>query len=380
MPTPFRAARDLLQAAVRGRVAPCAVVEVGRAGGMAWREAVGSLGYESASPPASVDTVFDLASLTKAIATTTIAMRLVDAGRLRVDDAVGRWIAGWTDADRASVTVLDLLEHASGLPAVRPLYEDGSGRAAIERLIAGTPLVHAPRTRSVYSDLGFMLLGFILEDAGGATLDRQFEDIVSEFGLAADGGVLRFGPVNASTMDVARGVAPTQFDPWRGRLLQGEADDRNGAALGGVAGHTGLFGSVGAVGRFAREILHACLPSSDQRPTIAARATLARFLSRSSVPASSRALGWDTMLPTSSCGTRMSERAVGHTGFTGTSLWIDPAADVYAVLLTNRVHPRAESGELIRNLRRGFHDAVMADVTRANEERRTKNEEARPQR
>jgi CubicO group peptidase (beta-lactamase class C family) len=159
-------------------------------------------------------------------------------------------------------------------------------------------------------------------------------------------------------------VAPTQVDEWRGgRLLRGEVDDRNGAALDGVAGHTGLFGTLVAVSRFARGILRARLGREDNG--LARPSTVARFLQRSSVPGSSRALGWDTMLPSSSCGTRMSAEAFGHTGFTGGSIWIDPVARIYAVLLTNRVHPQAGSPDPIRDLRRAFHDEVWERITKA---------------
>jgi CubicO group peptidase (beta-lactamase class C family) len=150
-------------------------------------------------------------------------------------------------------------------------------------------------------------------------------------------------------------TAPTDVDPWRGRLLIGEVEDENTAALGGAAGQAGLFGTAAAVGECARHLLQIL----DGRVGVFTRRTLAEFISRrSDIPGSSRALGWDTMLPTSSCGTRMSARAFGHTGFTGTSLWIDPERDVYVVLLTNRVHPTREHNA-IRAVRPAVHDAVM---------------------
>jgi CubicO group peptidase (beta-lactamase class C family) len=153
-------------------------------------------------------------------------------------------------------------------------------------------------------------------------------------------------------------TAPTERDPWRQRLLVGEVHDENAAALGGVAGHAGLFGTAPAVGAFARHLLQVL----DGRTGVFAEASLRRFVSRrAGVAASSRALGWDTMLPTSSCGTRMSPAAFGHTGFTGTSLWLDPATGVYVVLLTNRVHP-ARDNDAIQRVRPALHDAVMSEV------------------
>jgi CubicO group peptidase (beta-lactamase class C family) len=153
-------------------------------------------------------------------------------------------------------------------------------------------------------------------------------------------------------------IAPTEYDAWRGRLLVGEVHDENAAALGGIAGHAGLFGTAAAVGSYARHLLQVL----DGRNGVVRRTTLEEFITkRSDVPGSSRALGWDTMLPTSSCGSKMSPRAFGHTGFTGTSLWIDPEKNVYVVLLTNRVHPTRENNA-IKQVRPAVHDAVMSEL------------------
>jgi CubicO group peptidase (beta-lactamase class C family) len=153
-------------------------------------------------------------------------------------------------------------------------------------------------------------------------------------------------------------TAPTERDPWRHRLLVGEVHDENAAALGGVAGHAGLFGTAPAVGAFARHLFQIL----DGRTGVVAEASLRHFVARrEGVPDSSRALGWDTMLPTSSCGTRMSAAAFGHTGFTGTSLWLDPSTGVYVVFLTNRVHPTRDNNA-IQRVRPALHDAVMGDV------------------
>jgi CubicO group peptidase (beta-lactamase class C family) len=354
MPALFERPRQILLDAVDRRVTPCAVAEVGHARGPIWRQAAGTLSYGESAPAATAATIFDLASLTKVVATTSLAMRLVERGRLHLQDPVRQHLPRWNRRDRASVTIGDLLEHASGLPALLPLYENGHGRPAFEEAVCDAALAYTPRTQSVYSDLGFMLLGFILADVGGAPLDAQFEGLAHELELARGSDVLRFGPLDGDAR-----VAPTQVDDWRGRLLRGEVDDRNGAALGGVAGHTGLFGTVAAVGRFAQGMLAAARSESSQATAPASADTVRRFLSGSTVPGSSRALGWDRMRPTSSCGTRMSADAFGHTGFTGTSMWMDPRADVYAVLLTNRVHPVATAADGIQALRRAFHDAVL---------------------
>ncbi len=336
----------ILAEGVREGAFPAAVVEVGNSTATLWTQAFGSLSGASDAPPATSGAVFDLASLTKVIATTTLAMRAVDRRLLDLDAPLTRWLADWRGRDRAVVTVADLLEHASGLTAHLPFFRDCRGRAEFERAISTLPLEYVPRAASVYSDLGFILLGFILEEVYGSTLDAAFRSVAEQH----DWGELRFRPPAAW-----RGrTAPTEVDSWRGRLLVGEVHDENAWALGGVAGHAGLFGTAAAVGCFARTIA----AGFQGRPSVMRAETLRRCMTRSAVPASSRALGWDTMLPTSSCGKRMSKAAVGHTGFTGTSLWIDPQADLYVVLLTNRVHP-TRANEAILRVRPALHDAVM---------------------
>jgi len=203
--------------------------------------------------------------------------------------------------------------------------------------ICEEPLEYPPRTQSIYSDPGFMLLGFALEHAAHAPLDRQFDGWrAREVGADVEIG---FNP--APTWRPR--IAPTE-NTALGEERRGEVHDENTRALGGVAAHAGLFGTAAAVGAIARWWMRS--PS------------LALFATKSSVPGSSRALGWDTMLPTSSCGTRMSSSAIGHTGFTGTSLWIDSANDLYVVILTNRVHP-SRDGEGMQDVRRAVHDAIL---------------------
>ncbi len=346
----FERARRVLEGGASARVYPSAVAEVGRAGGALGMLAVGRLSYEIDAAASGPHTVFDLASLTKVLATTTVAMRLVDQGRLDVAERVRHRLPAWSGGERDDVTVRDLMEHSSGLPRHRPYFGRMSGREAYERAICAEQLEYAPRSRSLYSDLGFMLLGFVLEDIGGAPLDAQF-DVWRDLALGP-GVPLRFGPADPEQ------TAPTEDDRWRRRVLRGEVHDENAAALGGVAAHAGLFGTGQAVGAAARWWLRLLAGSSSAGVSTA---TARRFIERSSVAGSSRALGWDTMLPTSSCGTRLSPQAIGHTGFTGTSLWIDPLRDLYVVLLANRVHP-TRGGEGIQEIRPAFHDAVVEDL------------------
>ena len=348
----FETSRGVMVRAVADRAFPAGVVEVGGPHGVLWREAFGRPSGDAAAAPCREDALFDLASLTKVVVTTTLAMRHVQAGRLGLDDRVSNRIASWRGADRADVTLADLLEHASGLTAYLPFYVDHAGRQEYEPAMCSLPLEYVPRTQSVYSDLGFMLLGFILEDVGEASLATQFTEVSRELGE----GALLFRP--AQTW--AGTLVPTEFDSWRGRVLVGDVHDENAWALGGAAGHAGLFGTAAGVGAFARSIL--CAMSGD--PGIVDPETLSRFLVPSGVRGSSRALGWDTMRVTSSCGRRMSTSAFGHTGFTGTSLWLDPVRDAYVALLTNRVHP-TRTNEAITPVRRALHDSIIEALDRA---------------
>jgi CubicO group peptidase (beta-lactamase class C family) len=207
----FSRVRDLLQDAIRREVFPCATIEVGRTNEVLFQDACGRHTYAHTAPVATIDTIFDLASMTKVLATTTIVMRLVDEGRLTLDDPVRRWIGAWQGVDRRTVTLADLLEHASGLTAHLPFYRDHTGRVDFEHAISTLPLEYPPRTRSIYSDLGFILLGFLATDAAnGADLDRQFTDIAQLLQL----GDIRYRPPSHWRPRIARTVAGTP--PSRG--------------------------------------------------------------------------------------------------------------------------------------------------------------------
>ena len=364
MPDAFAGPAALVREAIEAHVFPAAVVEVGNRDGVRWSAAAGAHTFDPLSTFATPGTIFDLASLTKVLATATLAMRAVDEGRLRLEDSVADRIDAWQGSDRSGVTVRDLLAHCAGLPAYLPFYRDYTGRREFEHAICTLPLEYPPRSASVYSDLGFMLLGFILEDAAtsdaarrsgtldpSASLDAQFHRVASFLTTEP----LTYRPPRAWRPF----TAPTEVDPWRGRLLVGEVHDENAWALGGVAGHAGVFGTAGAVGAFARAMLRTLAGEH----VLGAPETARVFAQRVRIPASSRALGWDTMLPTSSCGTRFSPTAIGHTGFTGTSLWIDFERDLYVVLLTNRVHPTRDN-EAIRAFRPRLHDAIVDAVER----------------
>ena len=342
MEAALKPARLVLEGALISRVFAAATVDVGSSAGSLWQDALET----------PFDTPFDLASLTKPIATTTVVMDLVSSDRISLDEPLARSFAEWRGDDRSGVTVRDLLEHASGL-AARLVDAPPSGRREFEHEICSMRLEYVPRTQSIYSDLGFILLGFLAGDRGAAPLDTQFGRLVASISPTLT-FVLPAGdrPRAAPTMALPE-------DRRRGRVLTGEVHDNYAAALGGVAGHAGLFGSAAAVGAFARAVLRAARGDASL-PALLTPALVRLFTTPSAVPGSSRALGWDTMRPTSSCGTRMSASAFGHVGFTGTSLWIDPDRDRYFVLLTNRAFTDA-SLDAMKDVRRTFHDA-LADL------------------
>ncbi len=345
---------DLLAGAIGRRVFPAAVAEIGHSGGPIWREAFGTLTFEARARAADESTIFDLASLTKPIATTNLVLDLTARNLVILAEPVAAFFDEWRGRDREQVTIQDLLEHASGLPA-RLLDAPPVLRQEFEHDICSMPLEYQPRSRSLYSDLGFVLLGFLVGDRGNGPLDAQFDAMIRRIGVLRDAGFLGFVVPN----DALGRTAPTRpldEDVRRGRVLVGDVHDNYAAALGGAAGHSGLFGTAAAVGALARAVLRAAL--GDRTLEVPFTPTLVtRAITKSVVPMSSRALGWDTMLPTSSCGTRLSPAAFGHVGFTGTSLWIDPVLDRYFVLLANRA---CDGGTLeeMREVRRAFHDAA----------------------
>jgi CubicO group peptidase (beta-lactamase class C family) len=370
---PVDEARRVVLDGVAARVFPAAAVEVGGSPGLIWADRFGRATFDEDAAPVTHDTIFDLASLTKPVATTSIVMQLVDAGALRLDARVADFFDEWRGVDREDVTIRDLLEHASGLPA-RLVDAPPETRREFAHEICSIKLEYPPRSGSIYSDLGFILLGFLVEDVAGASLAVLFDRVTridtvrlepgdapgtyrtvsqSPFDFAI-GDVLAFG-VPAEARAWAAPTEPMDVDPRRGRRLVGEVHDDYAAALTGVAGHAGLFATASGVGAFARAVLSAARDTDAALPLSHER--VVEFTRRSKVPGSSRALGWDTMLTTSSCGTRMSPQAFGHVGFTGTSLWIDPVRDRYFVLLTNRACGGG-SLDAMRTVRRAFHDAL----------------------
>lgn len=327
----------------------------------------GALGHAVITPrpiPAGRDTLYDLASLTKPLAGALIALGLESEGRLALDDPLARHLPRWAPRDeRSEITLVDLLAHRSGLPAWAPLYLHAADRDARIDWIAGLPPARPRGSEVVYSDLGYILLGFALEQAGRAPLDRLFADRVARpLGLAD----LLYRPPsawrpriaatesgNAREMELA-GAAASRYNGWRTEVIWGEVHDNNAFTLGGVSAHAGLFGTAGAVGAVARALLGPgeTLLGEAQRERL--RANLTPGLSEH------RSIGFQlASSPHGAAGRSLSPASFGHTGFTGTSLWIDPDSRRVYVLLTNRVHPRFRALDM-NAIRREFHEAAAS--------------------
>ncbi|MBN2371793.1 MAG: beta-lactamase family protein [Vicinamibacteria bacterium] len=330
---------------------PGAVIALGRRRSIAHLASFGKLTYEPEATQVRGDTLYDLASLTKVVATATIAMILVDDGVIDLESPVCRYLRGLRRRISERVTVARLLSHSSGLPAWRPLYREVSGRQAYIDRICAIDLEYEPGARSIYSDLGFILLGAVIEAAAGVDFESLMRERVCEPLGMHDTLYL---PNDARRIN----IAPTERDPWRGRILRGEAHDENAFAMGGVAPHAGIFGTAGDLARFARMMLGR---GRFEGKRFISEEVVARFTRRADVPGSTFALGWDT--PDrgggySTAGALFSAESFGHVGFTGTSLWIDPMRDLFLVLLTNRVHPD-RSNEKIREIRPAVADAAV---------------------
>ena len=357
-PSPFDAAHALLDSAQLARTFPAWAAEVGASDAVRWQARGGRLSFDTDAPATTQATLFDLASLTKPLATTSLILDLIEQQRLSLDTRVSAYLPEWRGDNRVTVTVRDLLEHTGGLSA-RLLAAPPETAQRFERDICTMPLAYEPRTRAIYSDLGFILLAFIAERIGEWAFDEQVTALLAralshEPGRGVDDRILTSVPV--AERPLAAPTMPMDEDARRGRRLQGVVHDNYAAVLGGRSGHAGLFGTATGVGRVARLLLRAAR-GLEAKPGAFGSVAVARMLVKSTVPGSSRALGWDTMLPTSSCGSRLSASAFGHVGFTGTSVWIDPERDRYYVLLTNRVCDGGTSDDMQR-VRRAFHDTV----------------------
>ncbi len=354
-----------MEQAVQDGVFPGAVLLVQEGAEIRRCDVVGAAALQpSSDPPDPPDpmtraTLFDLASLTKPIATATAMLLLIQRGRLALDQPVTQWLPDFRGEGKNGVTLFHLLNHSSGLPAWKPFYKaitpDEAGRAAArlhERIMA-EPLVYPTGSQSIYSDVGFILLGVIVERAAGRSLDQWCrEKLFAPLAMDSTG----FRPLGRPEL-AARSIAATEQCAWRGRLLRGDVHDENCFALGGVSGHAGLFAPADDLARFIGALMAADQGRAEGPFAGVPPALLDQFLSRRSTPGSSWGLGWDTPSEPSSSGHGFSPRSCGHLGYTGTSLWIDRDRGWSVLLLTNRVHPTSRNVK-ISAFRPLIHDLV----------------------
>jgi beta-N-acetylhexosaminidase len=325
----FEEVQKLLESYVEAKAFPGAALVVGYKGAIVLDTAAGRLDYTANSPRVNGDTIYDLASLSKAIGTTAAAMMLVESGRLLLTAPVQDYLPEFSGPNKEKVQVQHLLLHCTGLPAFQAFYQQNRGYDQMLNAVYATPLEFEPGERTLYSDLGMILLGEIISRVSGQPLDRILSDRL-------------FGPLGmkSTTYNPPKAwrsrIAPTENDPWRKRIVRGEVHDENAFAMGGVAGHAGLFSTAHDLAVFAQTILNRGL--YDYRRYWAAD-TIAKFTLPEGVPEKSRALGWGKPSASQWSGAIFSPAAIGHTGFTGTSIWIDPQKKFFMVLLTNRVHP-----------------------------------------
>lgn len=331
---------------------PGAAVVIGRRGAAVYEKGFGKMGWTTSSSEVSADrTIYDLASLTKVVGTTTAAMILYDEGRLDLDAPVSTYLPEFGGGTRDLVTVRHLLTHRSGLPAGRELWRISSSAADARRIVLTTPLACQPGACYIYSDLGADVLGWVVESVAGLRLDTFLsERVFKPLGMHDT----FFNPPDS----VRYRVAPTEVTPPRGYPLRGEVHDENAYALGGVAGHAGLFSTAADLAIFAQMMLNGGV-YDDVR--IFSDSTVALFSKRT---AGTRALGWDTADGQGGSGEYLSQNAYGHTGFTGTSMWLDPEREMFVVLLTNRVHAaRARRpAKVIADVRADLADAAALSV------------------
>jgi CubicO group peptidase (beta-lactamase class C family) len=335
---------------------PGASVIVGRRGFSVFEKGYGRLGWTTGSAAVVPDeSIYDLASLTKVVGTATAAMILYDEGRMELDAPVSKYLPAFSGGDKDGVTVRHLLTHTSGLPAGRDLRRLAKSPWDARNIVMSTSLTCRPGACQVYSDLGADVLGFAVEAIAGQGLDAFLKERVFEpLGMSDT----HFRPA-ASARDR---IAPTEVSSPRGYPLRGEVHDENAWALGGVAGHAGLFSTAADLSLFAQMMLNR---GTFNGVRIVSDTAVTRFTRRTS---GKRALGWDTSDGEGTAGLHMGEQAYGHTGFTGTSLWIDPDRDLFVILLTNRVHaPRARRpAKVIADVRADLADAAVLSVVDDN--------------
>jgi CubicO group peptidase (beta-lactamase class C family) len=351
----LRPAYDVIERAIADKAFPGATVAVGYRGKFTVH-AFGKLSYDAKAPATNVHTMYDIASLTKVVATTTVVAKLVEgdfAVPLDLDARIERYLPEWASGPqpewRHEVTVRHLLTHTSGLPAFKEYWRTSKNKQDTLTKIFVEPLEYQPGAKEVYSDLGIILMAEIVERLTGKTLD----DLANAFLFKPLGmNETMFRPPKK----LWPSIAPTEIDAnFRKRLVQGEVHDENAFAIGGVSGHAGLFSTAPDLAAFCQMLLNGGVYAHER---ILRRATVTQFTAPQKLSGGTRTLGWAVPTEGGSSGHYFSAHSFGHTGFTGTSIWIEPDRQLFVVLLTNRVHPTREN-QKIAQVRPALHDAVM---------------------
>jgi CubicO group peptidase (beta-lactamase class C family) len=364
---------SIAEDAIRRGVASGISIAVGRHGRLIHLRGYGTTDWAPGSEPVSDSTLFDIASLTKVVATTTAAMILEEEGRLDLDRPVRLYVPEMNARAKATITARMLLTHSAGFESGAPLHRKSRGRAQYLREINKRPLKYKPGTGEIYSDFDMVVLQAVIERIAKQPLDTFVaQRVFAPLGMRDT----RFTPDTADSRLRTRIVA-TEIDTARGGLLRGTVNDQNAWALGGVAGQAGLFSSARDLAVFSQMMLDG---GSHRGKPLLRPETIARWTARQ-IATSSRALGWDAPAPGASSGRYFSPRSFGHTGYTGTSMWLDPERSLFVVLLMNRVSSRGTSEEHVA-IRRAVSDAVQAAILDAPliswESRLTKTREPPP--
>jgi CubicO group peptidase (beta-lactamase class C family) len=359
----FQRAFAVLRSGVDQHAFPGAAVAIAHQGQLIAHKGLGHFTYDATSPAVTADTIYDLASVTKVIATTTACMILYDLGLFKLDQPLFELLpefAAQQDARRREVTLRMLLAHSSGLPAYVKLFQTAHNKEQLLDQAPQVPLAADPGARAEYSDIGFILLGEALQKLTGEPLDQFCQrEIFTKLNLAHT----CFNP----PADLKPKIPPTEDDQaFRHRLIQGEVNDENASVMGGVAAHAGCFSTALDVSVFAQCMLQGSHSRAgfagewaEGGSPLVKKETLEIFTRRQdSPPGISRALGWDTPSQPSQSGKYFSSRSYGHLGYTGTSLWIDPDRQLSVTLLTNRTWPD-RSSQSIKQIRPAFHNAVI---------------------
>jgi CubicO group peptidase (beta-lactamase class C family) len=348
----------LMKQAVAKEIFPGGVLLVSEKGAVIFSEAYG---FARLSPQVLMtrQTIFDLASLSKPLSTTLAVMRLIQRGQIKLEEPLGRILSEFESTEKAGIKIKNLLYHDSGLPDYRPYYRALEGidrksrRSALRKFLVQEPLVNPIGKAVCYSDLGFMILGWVIEHLSDQRLDHFVADEIYQ-----PLGLKNLFYISGNLAKARGPFAATENCPWRNKIIEGQVHDENAYVVGGIEGHAGLFGTADNVHRLLAELLS--IYHGEKKSKIFRRDLLQQFFKR--LPGTDKALGFDApRLGDASCGHGFSQTSVGHLGFTGTSFWMDLKRSVIVILLTNRVHPSRQN-EGIKEFRPEIHDAVMDTI------------------